>query len=147
MNASFVCPILRSPLLDFEDVPFGIAKIGPWRPGLVVDDVPDRFGSSMKEFGTHGLDVVDREPDLEPLPVILRVIRSTDQLETATATNFEVHKVLPRVILRHSEELGPELPLAWQVLHNDSDPRRPAKQTLPVHPPLLPSLGPPASRD
>jgi hypothetical protein len=41
------------------------------------------------------------------------------------------------VILRHSEELGPELPLPWEVLDNDSDPRRPAKQTLPVHPPLL----------
>jgi hypothetical protein len=55
MNASFACPILlRSPLLDFEDVPFRIAKIGPWRPGLVVDDVPDPFDSSTKEFGTHG---------------------------------------------------------------------------------------------
>jgi hypothetical protein len=96
MNASFVCPILlRSPLLDFEDVPFRIAKIGPWRPGLVVDDVPDRFDSSTKEFGMHGRDVVDREPDLEPLPVILRVIRSTDQLETATATHFEVHESGP----------------------------------------------------
>src|SRR2546423_7344525 len=121
------------PLRELEDVALGIPEVAPRvRAGRATLDLRDGFDSSLDELLTCLPDVVDGEPDLIVLRLVLRRRVALDELEQPPTGNLEVHPVSRAARLTTAQGVPIEATLRLEVLADHANPRRPPDPAL-VH--------------
>jgi hypothetical protein len=118
-------------LTDLKDIALGIAKVAPiasrLRPAVEFRELLD---PSIDQPPMSDVDVLDRESDLVPHSIVLRILASLEQLKEIRPAHIEMHPVLIAAELPEPDDVPIEASLGAEILHHDADPVRPAKATF-----------------